>query len=157
MVIINKKNQFVEEKIKDEEGNLLGILKFNPNDSNIMAKLTKIVKEMTKALDEIKKIGKVESIPEGNLDSIEELEQVSRSIDQYYKACDIENSVVASCIRDLSEIFGKETIEVFTGGTNDAYSLMPLLQFVMPYVKEARESHLEKYISKDDTDADVMK
>ena len=47
---------------------------------------------------------------------------------------------------NLNEVFGKETIEIFTGGTQDIELLMPLLEFVMPYVKEARQKNVNKYI-----------
>ena len=55
-------------------------------------------------------------------------------------------------LNDLSEIFGKEAIEIFTGGTKDVMSVMPLIEYILPYVKEARETKMNKYLSKKSTD-----
>ena len=57
------KNNFVREEIKDEDGNALGEIKFNPNDSRIMSKLTKIVNELGDSLNKLKSMGDMPKIP----------------------------------------------------------------------------------------------
>ena len=47
----------------------------------------------------------------------------------------------------------KETIDLFTQGTKDAETLLPVLSFIEPYVKENRQSKVEKYLDNKD---DVM-
>ena len=68
--------------------------------------------------------------------------------EKIYKAISIEESAIGNTIDALSEIFGKETVELFTGGTYDIMALMPLIEFVTPYIKNARQQKVDKYIGK---------
>ena len=54
------KNRLIKEDILDESGNKIGELKFNPNDSRIMKKMSSLVKDFGKAVKEIDKLDKVE-------------------------------------------------------------------------------------------------
>lgn len=141
-------NSFVTEKIEDENGNKIGEIKFNPNDSRIMAKLSKIIDDLGKALKEIDSIGDIPKIEEKDLKSIEDFEKMASTFEKISKGFNIEEKAVDNVINDLSEIFGKETIELFTGGTKDIISVMPLIEYVIPFVKKSREGKVNKYISK---------
>lgn len=153
---IQIKERLVKEQILDEKGRVIGELKFNPNDSRIMSKLSKVAKDIEKAIKEIKNI-KITGIPTEDLENTEDFESVSESIDKIYKICDIETKTVDGVITELSEVFGKDTVELFTGGTSDIDSLSPLLDFIMPYVKEAREGKVSKYVVETTSEeADVM-
>ncbi len=146
------KNRLIKEDILDESGNKIGELKFNPNDSRIMKKMSSLVKDFGKAVKEIDKLDKVER---PNLDSIsiEDFDKASEYFDAFDRATDIEMETTDKLINELSEIFGKETIELFTQGTKDAESLLPIISFIEPYVKKARQSKLDKYL---DNKNDVM-
>ncbi|HBF68654.1 MAG TPA: hypothetical protein DDW20_05000 [Firmicutes bacterium] len=146
------KNRLIKEDILDESGNKIGELKFNPNDSRIMKKMSSLVKDFGKAVKEIDKLDKVER---PNLDSIsiEDFDKASEYFDAFDRATDIEIETTDKLINELSEIFGKETIELFTQGTKDAESLLPIISFIEPYVKNARQSKLDKYL---DNKNDVM-
>ncbi len=146
------KNRLIKEDILDESGNKIGELKFNPNDSRIMKKMSSLVKDFGKAVKEIDKLDKVER---PNLDSIsiEDFDKASEYFDAFDRATDIEIETTDKLINELSEIFGKETIELFTQGTKDAESLLPIISFIEPYVKKARQSKLDKYL---DNKNDVM-
>ena len=146
------KNRLIKEDILDENGNKIGELKFNPNDSRIMKKMSSLVKDFGKAVKEIDKLDKVER---PNLDSIsiEDFDKASEYFDAFDRATDIEIETTDKLINELSEIFGKETIELFTQGTKDAESLLPIISFIEPYVKNARQSKLDKYL---DNKNDVM-
>lgn len=146
------KNRLIKEDILDESGNKIGELKFNPNDSRIMKKMSSLVKDFGKAVKEIDKLDKVER---PNLDSIsiEDFDKASEYFDAFDRATDIEIETTDKLINELSEIFGKETIELFTQGTKDAESLLPIISFIEPYVKKARQSKLDKYL---DDKNDVM-
>lgn len=146
------KNSFIKEDIVDEKGNKLGELKFNPNDSRIMSKLTKIVNELGESINKINSIGDIPKIPEGNIETLEDFEKVSDTFKKIESGFDIEEKASDTVIENLSEIFGKDTIELFTGGTKDIMSIMPLIEFVLPYVQKARESKINKYISKKSSD-----
>lgn len=147
------KNSFIREDIVDEKGNKLGELKFNPNDSRIMKTLTELVKDFSEKIKELDKLEKFEEIKKEDLKSIEDFENASKSFETIDKALDIEVEAVDKMINGLSEIFGKDTIELFTQGTKDAECLLPIIEFIEPYVKQARQSKVNEYL---DNKNDVM-
>lgn len=140
------KNKFVVEDIIDEKGMKIGELKFNPSDSRIMYKLSQIITDATNSMNKIKTIGNVEDLSNKKLETIEDFENVQSDIEKICKGINIETDLIDRIFTNLNEIFGKETIEIFTSGTQDIELLMPLLEFVMPYVKEARQKNVNKYI-----------
>lgn len=147
------KNNLVREDILDENGKKLGELKFNPNDSRIMKTLSELVRDFSKRIKELDKLEKFEEIGKENLKSVEDFERVGKSFETIDKALDIEVEAVDKMISSLSEIFGKETIELFTQGTKDAECLIPIIDFIEPYIKQTRQSKVKKYI---DNQNDVM-
>ncbi|MCI5543762.1 MAG: hypothetical protein MR405_07610 [Mollicutes bacterium] len=140
------KNKFVVEDIIDEKGMKIGELKFNPSDSRIMYKLSQIITDATNSMNKIKTIGNVADLSNKRLETIEDFENVQSDIEKICKGINIETDLIDRIFANLNEVFGKETIEIFTGGTQDIELLMPLLEFVMPYVKEARQKNVKKYI-----------
>lgn len=142
------KNSFIKEDILDENGNKLGEIKFNPNDSRIMSKLTKIVNELGDSLDKLKSMGEIPKISNEDLQTIEDFEKVSETFKLMEQGFDIEEKAVDSVLDNLAEVFGKETINIFTGGTKDVLSVMPLIEYILPYVKDARKNKINKYIDK---------
>lgn len=140
------KNKFVVEDIIDEKGMKIGELKFNPSDSRIMDKLSQIITDATSSMNKIKNIGNVADLSNKKLETIEDFENVQSDIEKICKGIDIESELIDRIFANLNEVFGKETIEIFTGGTQDIELLMPLLEFVMPYVKEARQKGVNRYI-----------
>lgn len=146
------KNRLIKEDILDESGNKIGELKFNPNDSRIMKKMSTLIKEFSVAIKEINKLDKVEK-PKSELKTLEDFENASDYFEAFDKATDLEIDVVDKLIAGLFEIFGKETVELFTQGTKDAESLLPIINFMEPYIKKNRQSQVEKYL---DNKNDVM-
>ncbi len=141
------KSKFIKEDILDENGNKIGELKFNPNDSRIMKKMSTLIKEFSSAIKEINELDKVKK-PKSDLKTLEDFENASDYFEAFDKATDLEISVVDKLIDGLSEIFGRETVELFTQGTKDAESLLPIISFMEPYVKENRQSQVNKYLDK---------
>ena len=150
MALIVKQN-IIKEDLLDENGNKLGELKFNPNDARIMSKLTKIVNELGDILTKIKSMDKIQPIQK-NIENIEDYEEISETFKLISNGFTLEEDAVDSVLNNLSEVFGKETIDIFTYGTKDVLSVMPLIDFILPYVKKARESKINKYISKKTND-----
>lgn len=146
-MILQVKQKFVTEDIIDENGNKLGEIKFNPNDARIMGKLSKIINYLSDNLRELKKLGDMPTISQEKLTTLEDFEQVEDDINKLCKGIDIETNSIDNVFKDLSEVFGKETIDIFTGGTMDIDALMPLIEYVMPYVKEARTKKVNKYLN----------
>ena len=147
------KSKFIKEDILDENKNKIGELKFNPNDSRIMKKMSTLIKEFSVAIKEINKLDKVEK-PKLELKTLEDFENAADYFEAFDKATDLEIDIVDKLIDGLSEIFGKETVELFTQGTKDAESLLPIISFMEPYVKKNRQNQVEKYLDK--KSAEVM-
>lgn len=146
------RNNFVKEDIVDENENKLGELKFNPNDSRIMKTLSNLVKEFGDAIKEIEKLDDIQR-PNTELKTVEEFEKASDYFEAFDKATDIEVNTIDKMINGLSEIFGKDTIDLFTQGTKDAECLLPIIEFIEPYVKKSRQKQVDKYL---DNKTDVM-
>lgn len=142
---IKIKNNFVEENIEDEKGTILGVLRFNPNDTRIVSRLTKCAENAEKALKELKKIGNISDLSTVNIESVEDAEKISDDISKMNQALEIEEKIITNTLSELEEIFGKETVDLFTQGTKDIESIMPILDFAMPYVKKARQNKVNKY------------
>lgn len=146
---IKVKNNFVVEDIVDEKGNKLGELKFNPKDSRITSKMVEIFEELNAAMQKINnsKISKID------VDKLQETKDFENLSEKFKKICDAittENNVADKVIKELSDIFGKETIDIFTGGTNDIESILPLIEAIKPYIEEARTAEISKYMPKKD-------
>lgn len=157
MALIVKSN-IIKEDILDETGHKLGELKFNPNDSRIMKNMSTVVNEFNKAIKEINKLGKIDKLSLENLKTVEDFEKASQTFEKIDKGYDIEVKAVDELINKLIEIFGEETIQIFTNGTKDAECLLPIIEFIEPYVKAAREGKVNKYINDTtkENNSDVM-
>lgn len=153
------KNKLIKEDIFDEDGNKIGELVFNPNDNRIMNKLYKIVQDAQLALKRLDKLGKmpdVEKLKNSTLTSIEDFEKVSDDIDLLCKGGQIETDTIEGIFQDLYEIFGKDTINAVTQGTQDLEMIEPIMEFVKPYIEQSRKEKMQKYLKKSNTEIDVL-
>ena len=153
------KNKLIKENIFDEDGNKIGELVINPNDNRIMNKLYKIVQDAQLALKRIDKLGKmpdVEKLKNTTLTSIEDFEKVSDDIDLLCKGGQIETDTIEGIFQDLYEIFGKDTINAVTQGTQDLEMIEPIMEFVKPYIEQSRKEKMQKYLKKSNTEIDVL-
>lgn len=153
------KNKLIKEDIFDEDGNKIGELVFNPNDNRIMNKLYKIVQDAQLALKKLDKLGKmpdVEKLKNSTLTSIEDFEKVSDDIDLLCKGGQIETGTIEGIFQDLYEIFGKDTINAVTQGTQDLEMIEPIMEFVKPYIEQSRKEKMQKYLKKSNTEIDVL-
>lgn len=147
------KNKLVKEDIIDENGNKLGEIKFNPDDSSIMKTLTEILENLNKS---IKKIDEYKNIDIKKLEkssSLKDFEETSDTIEKLRELFNIEYQTVENAISGLEKVFGKDTIDCFTGGTKDIETLVPLIEFITPYIEKNRKKKVEKYIK---NNQDVM-
>lgn len=147
------KNKLVKEDIIDENGNKLGEIKFNPDDSSIMKALTEILENLNKS---IKKIDEYKNIDIKKLDkssSLKDFEEASDAIEKLRELFNIEYQTVENAISGFEKVFGKDTIDCFTGGTKDIETLVPLIEFITPYIEKNRKKKVEKYIK---NNQDVM-
>lgn len=146
------KNKFVREDILDEKGNKIGEIKFNPDDSAIMKSLADILEDLSNS---VKKLDEYKNIEIPKLDktsSLEEFEKASSSIEELSSMFNLEYETIDKSIKSLGKIFGEDTINCFTGGTKDLESLVPLIDFIAPYIQESRINKVKKYIKKPNDD-----
>lgn len=147
------KNKFVCEDILDEHNNVIGQIKFNPEDSNIMKTLAEILYDLNssiKKLDNYKDLD-LSKLSENSL--AEDFENASNQIEKTKELFDLEYNVINKSINGLKDVFGENCINCFTGGTMDINALVPLINFIAPYVKESRSKKVNKFI---DDNNDVM-
>lgn len=149
-IIVNKK--FIKEDILDENGNKLGEIKFNPSDNRIMAKITNIFNTCTNALKKLESKGEIPNLQNTKLETMEDFENVKDDIQKVCDVIEIESDTISSVFKNLYEVFGKDTIDIFTGGTEDIDLLTPLLEFIAPYVREARKQKVNKYIQNEESE-----
>lgn len=147
------KNKLIIEDILNENGQKIGEIKFNPNDSSIMKMLAEILSNLNKAVKELDKYKNIDLKKLTENSTIEEFENASVEIEKVSEAMRLEYETIDNSITELKKIFGEETINCFTSGTHDIETLMPLLEFIMPYVQKNRNEKINKYIKKND---DVM-
>lgn len=150
MQLKTKQRIIIEEVFDEDTGEKLGEIRLNPNDTKIMAKLSKIVKDLTVAMNKINSIGEVKEMSNQELKTLDDFEKEKENIQKMCSLVDIESEATKTAIDDLSEVLGKETVEIFTGGTYDIELLLPLINFLEPHIKNAREQKMSKYLKKED-------
>ena len=141
-------NNIVRENIEDQNGNIVGTIQFDPNDETIMKSMSDIIKNLTDKIQKQKEIGEINIDKLNNIletqedfeNSIEDLAKINQSIDLEYEA-------VKETIDSFAKIFGKETMDVITGGFVSLNNLKPLIEFISPYIKESRKAQTDKYLS----------
>ena len=143
-LVVNK--SLVIEEIKNEKGEVIGEVKFNPNDTRIMSRLSKIVNDLTDTIKKIRNVGEFNL--NKKLETIEDFENASEEFKKVYEAFRLQEEANVRAIEDLEDIFGKDTIELFTNNTKDITTLLPLLEFITPYIKKSSEKRIEKYVNK---------
>lgn len=149
-IIVNKK--FIKEDILDENGNKLGEIKFNPSDNRIMAKIINIFNTCTNALKRLENKGEIPDLQNTRLETMEDFENAKADIQKVCDVIGIESDTISSVFKNLYEVFGKDTIDIFTGGTEDIDLLIPLLEFIAPHVRDARNQKVNRYIQNEDTE-----
>lgn len=147
------KSKFVCEDIVDKDNNVIGQIKFNPDDSNIMKTLTEILCDLNNSINKLDNYKDLDLSQLSENSSLEDFKNASDKIEKTKEIFTMEYNVINKSISGLKDIFGEECINCFTGGTMDIASLLPLIEFITPYVKKSRNEKVNKYIQKND---DVM-
>lgn len=147
------KSKFVCEDIVDKDNNVIGQIKFNPDDSNIMKTLTEILCDLNNSINKLDNYKDLDLSQLNDNSSLEDFKNASDKIEKTKEIFTMEYNVINKSISGLKDIFGEECINCFTGGTMDIASLLPLIEFIAPYVKKSRNEKVDKYLLKNN---DVM-
>ena len=156
MAIVIKSKKITED-IVDENGNVMGKISYNPEDTTIYTKLTDIMKDLIEISNEMKMLQEKEQIPNEKITNIEEIDKYKEYFEKMNLSlhkCDekIENIKIA-----IDSIFGKGTCDVVMDGSNDIDMLSVLIENVIPNFKKAREGKVNKYLSNEEVEQlDVM-
>lgn len=147
------KSKFVCEDIVDKDNNVIGQIKFNPDDSKIMKTLAEILCDLNNSINKLDNYKDLDLSQLNDNSSLEDFKNASDKIEKTKEIFTMEYNVINKSISGLKDIFGEECINCFTGGTMDIASLLPLIEFIAPYVKKSRNEKVDKYLLKNN---DVM-
>lgn len=140
-------SNFVIEDIVDKDDKVIGQLRFDPKDEKIMKKLSDIIKDLTDKVDKINNVGETHEISTKNLDNLEEFNEFKNNIEKISTKVDIEYDALKGIIDKLSDVFGGDTMQLITGGSVSIENIIPLIEFITPYVKKYRENLTGKYMN----------
>lgn len=141
-------NEIIKEDIIDQKGNVIGVIQFNKNDEGIMKSLSDIIRNLTDKTNKQKAIGNVDVARlQKTLETEEDFEKSLEDLSKINQVIDLEHEAVKETIESFEKVFGKETMDVITGGCVSFNNIRPLIEFLTPYIKEARESQTNKYLS----------
>lgn len=141
-------NNIVRENIEDQNGNVIGKIQFDPNDETIMKSMSDIIKNLTDKIQKQKEIGEINVDKLNNiLETQEDFEGSFEDLAKINQSIDLEYAAVKETIDSFTNIFGKETMDVITGGVVSLNNLKPLIEFITPYIKESRKTQTDKYLS----------
>ena len=102
---------------------------------------------MTEYINKLKKMGDLPKTLNNEPKNAQEFEEMAENFSKIYERLEIENEALDGVFRDLKEVFGEETINLFTKNTKDVDLIMPLIEFVIPYVEKVRNEKVSKYIN----------
>lgn len=151
------KSKKIKEDIVDENGNLLGTISYNPDDTTSYTKLSDIMQNLMQLSDEKKTLEKIKEIPEEELKNIEEFEKYRNHFNDINKSLHNCDERIEEIKKSIDAIFGEGTCKIIMEGSNDIDMLVPLIEEVMPKFKNARVGKVNKYLQKENTETlDVM-
>lgn len=150
------KSKKIKEDVVDENGNVLGSISYNPEDTTTYTKLTDIMNDLLKISDEMKSLNKLEKLPENELKDIEEFEKYRNGFNTMNEVLHKCDDRIENIKKTVDEIFGVGTCKIIMEDSNDVDMLVPLIEEVIPKFKNARKGKVDKYLSKNTIDLDVM-
>lgn len=150
------KSKKIKEDIADENGNVLGSISYNPEDTTTYTKLTDIMNDLLKISDEMKSLDRLEKLPENELKDIDEFEKYRNDFNTMNEVLHKCDDRIENIKKTVDEIFGIGTCKIIMEDSNDVDMLVPLIEEVIPKFKNARKGKVDKYISKKKNNSDVM-
>lgn len=150
------KNKNIKDELVDENGNVLGYITYNPEDTTTYTKLCNILDNILQINDKSKITGNMKKIPE-NIEQIEDFNNYREEFDNIKDFLEFHDTKINEIIKDIDSIFGEGTCNILMGGSKDIDLITPLIDSVMPKFKEARKGKTNKYFdNKEVEQLDVM-
>lgn len=138
-------NKIIKDNIEDMDGNVIGEIRYNPEDINSYNALLDIVEKITNVNKKRKKLGNLDKITDITIND-ENIEEVSESFNELHDFTKFVANTIDEIKESLDSIFGDGTCDLFLQGSKDIELLMPLLNGVLPSFKKAREQKTNKYL-----------
>lgn len=154
MAIIVKSKK-IKETIEDENGNILGIISYNPDDTTTYTRLTDIMNEILEMNKEMKSLENIKNIPKEAAQDINQFEQYRDSFNDFNKSLHTIENKIQNIKKSIDDIFGEGIANIIMENSNDVELLTPLIEEVLPKFKSARENKINKYIPEKNSN-DVM-
>ena len=151
-IIINQ-SRIKRRELKNEKGERIGELVYNPNDIHVLDKFWAIYDKMNKGSQRQKQLeielGRLDvDILEKDLETIDEFVRAGKVIEKRGETIKAAIETWDDMTKGLDDIFGEGTCELFTQGYADERMLDPLIEGVMPDFEaaaEERKKHVDKY------------
>ncbi len=151
------KNKNIQENVVDENGNLLGVISYNPDDTKSYTKFSDIINKIYKVQDKVKSLSSsIKQIPKREL-SLEELDEHRGSLEKMNETFHYQEKLLEEIFTDFDFIFGEGICEKIMKGSYDIELLIPILEAVKPNFDKARNKKVGKYLPKEEIEVlDVM-
>lgn len=141
----------------------IGEISFNPDDTRVYSRFAAILRNLTEASKQDKKIDLSKyddlfELVEGDdgtqekqikgLEEIEDLDKASEYFGMAINRVESASDAYKGVFEELDALFGEGICELFTGGEQDADLLMPLFDAVAPYFQKSRENKVSPFLRK---------
>lgn len=152
-IVVQRKK--IQEDLVDENGKVLGIISYNPEDTSTYKKLSNILQDLLEISDEVKKISNFPKIPEKEINDMEIFEKYRDNFNKMDQSLNLCDEKIENIKKSIDDIFGKGTSQIVMDNSNDIDLLKPLIEGVLPNFKKSRDNKTKKYLDDLET-LDVM-
>lgn len=151
MAIVIKNNK-IKKEVTDENGNLITIITYNPEDTKSYTKFSDIIEKIYKIQDKLKKSKpSIKEIPKREL-ALEELDGYRKSFEVMNDVLHYQEDLTKEIFNDFDCIFGDGTCEKIMDGSYDILLLMPIIEEVKPDFDKSRNKKVNKYLQKENVE-----
>lgn len=141
------KSKRIKDDITDENGNVLGIISYNPEDTRTYTRLSNVMNDILKIDKKRKSIGEIKDFSKEELQDIEDFEKYRESFEKVNEILRFIDEKMEHIIGEVDSIFGEGTCNILMEDTHDIELLVPLLESVMPNFEKARNKKTKKYLN----------
>lgn len=143
------KSKKVKDNIVDENGNVLGTISYNPEDTKTYTKLSNIMQEIFQIDEKRKSIGDLKELPKERLKSLDEFEEYKETFEKMNETFNFCDEKIENIKKEIDDIFGQNTSKIMMEDSNDIELLLPLIESVIPIFEKIRNKKINKHLEDD--------
>lgn len=106
------KSKKVKDNIVDENGNVLGTISYNPEDTKTYTKLSNIMQEIFQIDEKRKSIGDLKELPKERLKSLDEFEEYKETFEKMNETFNFCDEKIENIKKEIDDIFGQNTSKI---------------------------------------------